>query len=88
MKTQLKIWAMAILSEFIEGFADGFLIVSGGAAVSQTGAITLPTATPAQLLYSSLLGGAWYAAAYIKKNPRPASDPTEPAPVSTSSTTT
>jgi len=71
----IRLWLMALLSEFIEGCADSFLVVSGGAAVAQTGAVALPTITPLQLLYSVLIGGVWYAASYLKKTPLPSALP-------------
>lgn len=70
-RTDVIRWLTALGSEFIEGCADAFLIVSGGAAAAQAGALQLPTLTLAQLGYSVLLGGLWYAAAFLKKTPLP-----------------
>lgn len=75
MKTPTHLWANELVSQFIEGAADSFLIVSGGAAVAQTGALALPTITPKQLLCSVLLGGLWYVAAFLKKTPTPSAMP-------------
>ena len=65
------LWLNALLSEFIEGACDSFLIVAGGSAVTQAGATPPPPLTLHAIATSVLIGGAIYAAAYLKKNPTP-----------------
>jgi len=86
-KTPLSIWLCAVASEFVEGVADAFLVVSGGVSLSQTMPEALPTLTHTQLLSSILLGGAWYAASFIKKTPPPFGQSLPPS-VDTPATTT
>lgn len=82
MKSPLYLWANGLLAEFIEGASDSFLIVMGGSAIAQTGAAALPPVTPQQLGLSVLLGGAIYAASYLKKTPLPSALPPTPPSVS------
>ena len=80
MKSPLYLWANELAAQFIEGASDSFLIVMGGSAIAQTGAIALPSVTPKQLGLSVLLGGLIYAASYLKKTPLPSAlPPTAPS---------
>lgn len=70
MKNQIFKWFIAVLSEFIEGACDAFLIVAGGSVA--TSAVTSASAVQwHQLAISSLVGGIIYAASFMKKNPTP-----------------
>lgn len=66
-------WLRALAAEAVEGAVDSFLIVSGGGTIAQTAPVDLPHVTASQLGWSILLGAAWYAAAWIKRNPLPLS---------------
>jgi len=86
-KSPLKNWLCSIASEFVEGIADGFIIVSGGAQTfAAMSADKVSALTLQQLGYSMLLAGAWYVAAFVKKNPPPfgQSADTPPPPAATS----
>lgn len=76
----MKKWLCSLASEFLEGLADGTLILFGGSAVAQYGAETLPRVPPMQALCTVLLAGVWYVAAFIKKNPPPFGEVAAPAP--------
>lgn len=77
MKTPFYLWATELVSQFIEGASDSFLIIAGGSAVTQAGAAAVPAVTPKQLAISVLLGGCIYAASYLKKNPLPSRLPAQ-----------
>lgn len=84
----MKKWLCNIASEFVEGLADGFLILFGGASVAQF-STELPRIPPVQALCSVLLAGVWYVASYIKKNPPPfGADSTQPSALSPQPTAT
>lgn len=83
----MKKWLCNIASEFVEGLADGFLILFGGASVAQF-STELPRIPPVQALCSVALAGVWYVASYIKKNPPPFAQAAEPVPPSPSATST
>lgn len=70
-KTPIYLWAAELVAQFIEGASDAFLIVFGGVAIAQNTAATLPPITFHQLVITVALGGALYAASYLKKNPLP-----------------
>ncbi len=70
-KSPLKTWLCAVASEFIEGLADGFIIVAGGTQAAQIATANVRALTPQELVSSILLAGVWYVAAFVKKNPPP-----------------
>ena len=77
MKTRTSRWLLAILSEFIEGSCDSFIIVAGGSVASQSVGSTAALQWH-QLLISSIVGGLIYAASFIKKNPTPITTADDP----------
>jgi len=82
-KSPLKSWLSAVAAEFVEGLADGFIIVAGGAQTAQAATGNLRVLTPQELLISMLLAGAWYVAAFVKKNPPPFGQVQIPNPAAT-----
>lgn len=82
MKSPFYLWFNELAAQFIEGASDAFLIVMGGSAIAQTGAITMPPVSLQQVGLSVLLGGAIYAASYLKKTPLPSALPPTPPSVS------
>lgn len=87
MKNPVYLWFNELLAQAIEGASDSFLIVVGGSVIAQTGAATLPAVTLRQVVLSVALGGAIYAASFLKKTPlpsalrAPAVEPAAPATV-------
>lgn len=67
----LKSWLCDAAAEFVEGVADAFIVVSGGATAVQIASDKLQALTPLQLGYSMLISGCWYVAAFVKKNKPP-----------------
>lgn len=67
------IWLHALASEFIQGSATAFLVVSGGSTVGQA-AYDLPAMGFRSLCFTVLMGGLVGAFGYLKKNPLPQSD--------------
>jgi hypothetical protein len=70
-KSPFKLWICAVASEFVEGLADGFIIVAGGAQTAQAVTASVRALTPQELASSILVAGIWYVAAFVKKNPPP-----------------
>jgi hypothetical protein len=71
----LYLWLHALASEFIQGSATAFLVVSGGSTVGQA-AYDLPSMGLKSLAFTVLMGGAVGAFGFLKKTPLP-----EPRPV-------
>ena len=71
MNKPLKDWLCAVAAEFVEGLADGFIIVSGGAQAAQVASDAVRALTPQELVSSIFIAAIWYVAAFVKKNPPP-----------------
>jgi hypothetical protein len=79
-KSPLKSWLCSVASEFVEGIADGFIIVAGGAQAAQVATANVRALTPQELVGSILIAGVWYVAAFVKKNPPPFGQDAAPVP--------
>jgi hypothetical protein len=86
MKTDspIKAWLCDAAAEFVEGLADGFIIVSGGAQAAQITSAQVRGLTLEELGISMLLAGCWYVAAFVKKNKPPFGQTSTPATPSSS----
>lgn len=81
----VRLWLSSLLSEFVEGCADAFLVTTGGATAAQAvGIVAAQPLSVKQTLCSVLIGGIWYVAAWIKKNPLPSLFVPKPEPTATS----
>ena len=70
-RSPLSRWLCACASEFVEGLADGFIIVAGGAQAAAAATSAVRAVSPTEIACSILVAGLWYVAAYVKKNPPP-----------------
>lgn len=77
-KSPLKSWLCSAASEFVEGLADGFIIVSGGAQAAQLATTQVRALSLEEIGASILIAGVWYVAAFIKKSPPPFGQSAEP----------
>lgn len=83
----MKTWLSNLASEFVEGLADGFLILQGGTTAAaafvsnpEQAQQLMRVLTPQQVGITMLLTGAYYVASFVKKNPPPFGQPANPKP--------
>ena len=71
MPSQRTYWLNELIAQCIEGASDAFLIAAGGSTVAHASGAAAAPLTPRELGISIIIGGALYAAAFLKKTPLP-----------------